>query len=119
LIKRYLFILRKAAHSGAYAQEMLDIILTTAAFDQAVSILLLDDSVFQLKKHQSPEKHNMRDIAAIFTALEIYDVKDIYTEKESLQERGLSPDDLCLPLQIIARKEITELMQQFDVIFSG
>ena len=117
--KRYLFILRKAPHSGAYAQEMLDIILTTAAFDQAVSILLLDDSVFQLKKHQSPEKHDMRDIAAIFAALEIYDVKDIYTENESLQERGLCADDLSLPVQIIVRKDTPELMQQFDVIFSG
>jgi len=119
LIKRYLFILRKPAHSGVYAQEMLDIILTTAAFDQAVSILLLDDSVFQLKNHQYPETSDMKDIAAIFSALEIYDVKDIYTENESLQERGLSADDLCLPVQIIARKGISELMQQFDVIFSG
>jgi len=119
LSKRYLFILRKAAHSGAYAQEMLDIILTTAAFDQAVSILLLEDSVFQLKKHQYPEKYGMKDIASIFSALEIYDVKDIYTENESLQERGLSADDLCLPVQLIARKEVNELMQKFDVIFSG
>ncbi len=117
--KRYLFILRKAAHSGAYAQEMLDIILTTAAFDQAVSILLLDDSVFQLKKQQYPEKHDMKDIVAIFSALEIYDVKDIYTEYESLQERGLSTDDLCLPVKIIVRRDTPELMQQFDVVFSG
>lgn len=117
--KHYLFILRKPAHSGAYAQEMLDIILTAAAFDQAVSILLLDDSVFQLKNHQHPETSDMKDIAALFAALEIYDVKDIYIEKESLQERGLSADDLCLPVQIILRKDIAELMQQFDVIFSG
>jgi len=117
--KRYLFVLRKAAHSGLYAQEMLDIILTTAAFDQAVSILLLDDSVFQLKKYQYSEKHDMKDIAAIFSALEIYDVKDIYIERESLYERGLSADDLCLPVQVLARKEITELIQQFDIVFSG
>ena len=55
-MKSYLFVLQKPAHSGAYAQEMLDIILTTAAFDQAVSILLLDDGVFQLKKGEHPER---------------------------------------------------------------
>ena len=119
MIKRYLFILRKAAYSGVYAQEMLDIILTTAAFDQSVSILLLDDSIFQLKKYQCPEKSGMKDIAAIFSALEIYDVKDIYIERESLYEHGLSVDDLCLPAQVIARKEITELIQEFDIVFSG
>jgi len=119
LIKRYLFILRKAGYSGAYGQEMLDIILTTAAFDQSVSILLLDESVFQLKKYQCPEKSGMKDIAAIFSSLEIYDVKDIYIERESLYERGLSADDLCLPVQVLARKEITELIQQFEIVFSG
>jgi len=119
LTKRYLFILRKAAHSGTYAQEMLDIILTSAAFDQSVSLLLLDDSVFQLKKNQCPEKSNMKDIAAIFHALKLYDINEIYSEYESLQERGLSVDDLCLPVQTILRKDTPELMQQFDLIFSG
>ena len=118
-MKSYLFVLQKPAHSGAYAQEMLDIILTTAAFDQAVSILLLDDGVFQLKKGQHPEKAGMKDTAAIFNALEIYDVNDIYTELESLQERGLTPDDLSLPVQALHRKDIAGLMQRFDRVFSG
>ena len=102
-MKSYLFVLQKPPHSGAYAQEMLDIILTTAAFDQAVSILLLDDGVFQLKKGQRPEIAGMKDTAAM----------------ESLQERGLTPDDLSLPVQALHRKEIAGLMQRFDVVFSG
>jgi tRNA 2-thiouridine synthesizing protein C len=118
-MNRYLFVLRKPAHSGAYVQEMLDIILTTAAFDQQVSILLLDDGVFQLKKGQHPEKVGMKDTVAIFNALEIYDVNDIYTEVESLQERGLNPGDLCLPVQALFRKDIAGLMKRFDVVFSG
>ena len=118
-MKSYLFILQKPAHSGAYAQEMLDIILTTAAFDQAVTILLLDDGVFQLKKGQRPEIAGLKDTAVIFNALEIYDVNAIYTEVESLQERGLTPDDLTLPVQALCRKEMSGLMQRFDVVFSG
>ena len=118
-MKSYLFVLQKPPHSGAYAQEMLDIILTTAAFDQAVSILLLDDSVFQLKKGQHPGIAGMKDTAAIFNALEIYDVNAIYVETESLQERGLEPGDLSLPVQALHRKEIAGLMQRFDIVFSG
>jgi tRNA 2-thiouridine synthesizing protein C len=118
-MKSYLFVLRKPAHSGAYVQEMLDTILTTAAFDQKVSILLLDDGVFQLKNGQHPENFGMKDTAAIFNALEIYDVNDIYTEEESLQERGLKICDLCLPVQALYRKDIAGLMKQFDVIFAG
>ena len=118
-MKSFLFVLRKPAHSGAFVQEMLDIILTTAAFDQKVGILLLDDGVFQLKKGQYPEILGMKDTAAIFKALEIYDVNDIYTEVESLQERGLKPGDLCLPVQECYRKDIAGLMKCFDVVFAG
>jgi tRNA 2-thiouridine synthesizing protein C len=118
-MKNYLFVLRKPAHSGALVQEMLDIILTTAAFDQKVSILLLDDGVFQLKNGQHPENAGMKDTAAVFNALEIYDVNDIYTEVESLQERGLKPGDLSLPVQAFYRKDIAGLMKRFDVVFAG
>ena len=118
-MKSYLFVLRHAAHSGIYVQEMLDIILTTAAFDQAVSLLLLDDGVFQLKKHQQPEQYGMKDTAAIFNALEIYDIHAIYSETESLQSRGLTANDLCLPIREYHRKDISALMAQFDVVFAG
>jgi tRNA 2-thiouridine synthesizing protein C len=118
-MKRYLFVLRKPPHSGARVQEMLDIVLTTAAFDQPVSLLLLDDAVFQLKKGQQPESSGMKDTAAIFKTLEIVEVKDIYVETESLQERGLSPSDLCLPVHELPRKDASRLMKQYDVVFAG
>jgi tRNA 2-thiouridine synthesizing protein C len=118
-VKKYLFILRKPPHFGCQGQETLDIVLTTAAFDQAVSILLLDDGVFQLKQGQNIATSGLKDTAAIFKALEIYDVTHIYAEVESLQERGLKPADLCLPVQELYRKDIAGLMKQFDVLVSG
>jgi tRNA 2-thiouridine synthesizing protein C len=118
-MKKYLFVLRKPPHSGAQVQEMLDIILTTAAFDQPVSLLLLDDGVFQLKKDQKPECVGIKDTAVIFNALEIYDVKQLFIEVESLQERGLKPGDLCLPVREIYRKEIASLMKRFDIVVAG
>ncbi len=118
-MKTFLFVLRKPPHSGAYVQEMLDIILTTAAFDQKLGILLLDDGVFQLKQGQNPEKQGMKDTSAIFKALEIYDVHDLYAEVESLQERGLKPGDLCLPVREFYRKDIAALMRRYDVVLGG
>ncbi len=118
-MKNFLFVLRKPAHSGVYVQEMLDIILTTAAFDQAVSILWLDDAVFQLKNHQQPEMLGLKDTAAMFKSLALYDVTELYTETESLQERGLSVNALCLPVQTLPRKMIGEFTQRFDVVFVG
>jgi tRNA 2-thiouridine synthesizing protein C len=118
-MKRYLFILRKPPHSGSHVQEMLDIILTAAAFDQSISLLLLDDGVFQLKKSQQPEVLAMKDTAAIFEALELYEITQVYVELESLQERGLKPADLALQVMPIHRHMVAGLMKQFDVIFPG
>jgi tRNA 2-thiouridine synthesizing protein C len=115
-MKKYLFVLRKPPHSGAYIQELLDIILTTAAFDQSVSLLLMDEGVFTLKDHQRPETIGFKDTAAIFKVLEMYDVNTIYVEKESLQERGLSIENLFLPVIPVQRKNTSLLMTQFDVI---
>jgi tRNA 2-thiouridine synthesizing protein C len=118
-MKSFLFVLRKPAHSGAYLQEMLDIILTTAAFDQQVSILLLDDAVFALKNNQHPESVGLKDSTAIFKALESYDVYDIYVETETLWERGLTADKLTLTVTELGRNEIAKKMQQFDIVFAG
>jgi tRNA 2-thiouridine synthesizing protein C len=116
-MKNYLFVLRKPPYSGAYVQETLDIILTTAAFDQKVSLLFLDDGVFQLKNQQVPEISGQKNTAAIFKALTIYDVNSIYVEAESLTERGLSILDLCLPAEPLSRTQLAYFISQFTVIF--
>ena len=118
-MKKFLFIMSAAPHSGIQLQEKLDVILTAAAFDQHVALLFLDDGVFQLKKGQQPEKQGLKDTASIFNALEIYDVNALYTEVESMQDRGLKPGDLTLPVKEFYRKEINNLMQQYDVVISG
>ncbi len=108
--------MNKPPHDGIKLQEKLDVILTAAAFDQKVALLFLDDGVFQLKKGQQPEKQGLKDTVSIFNALEIYDVNDLYIEVESLQERGLKPGDLNLPVEECYRKDINVLMKQYDLI---
>ncbi|MDQ7091636.1 MAG: sulfurtransferase complex subunit TusC [Methylococcales bacterium] len=118
-MKKYLFVLRQAAHQGNSVQEMLDIILITAAFDQQVSLLLLDDAVFQLKNNQQAEKYGYKETGLIFKALEIYDVNEIYTEIESLDDYGLKTEDLLLPVKVLPRGEIAHLMKNYDVVFTA
>lgn len=115
-MKKILFILRSLPHNGSQLQEKMDVILTAAAFDQQVALLFLDDGVFQLKKGQQPEKHGLKDTLSIFNALEIYDVNAIYTEIESLQERGLKSCALNLPVKELNRENINELIQQFTIV---
>lgn len=115
-MKRYLFVMRHLPHLSSHVQEALDQILTTAAFDQAVSVLFLDDGVFQLKSRQDPQTMVLKNTAAIFTALELYEISDVFVEAESLTDSGLVLDDLILPVRVIPRAEVNTLMQRHDVI---
>jgi sulfur relay protein TusC/DsrF len=117
-MKKFLFVLRQPPHSGTFLQETLDVILTTAAFDQRVAILLLDDGVFQLKEHQEVIPSNAKDTCAIFNALDLYDVKELYIEEESLIERGINTKNLTLPVEVIKRLDVINLYQSFDIIYS-
>ncbi|MBS4052489.1 sulfurtransferase complex subunit TusC [Methylomonas rivi] len=115
-MKKYLFVMRRLPHLTSHVQEALDQMLTTAAFDQSVSVLLLDDGVFQLKAGQNPQNMALKNTAAIFTALALYEIKDVFAEAESLADRGLGTDDLILPVQSIPRAAVNELMRRHDVI---
>lgn len=111
-------MVRCAPHGSIKAQEGLDLILTVAAFDQAVSLLFLDDGVFQLKGGQRPEAIGFKQIAPIFHALEMYDVETVWVEEESLRERGLAADRLLVPVRLILRDEVAALLSAQDVLVS-
>jgi len=118
-MKSFLFVLNNPPYDGLATQETLDVILTVAAFDQPVSLLLLDDGVFQLKLHQSPEQGGLKNTNAIFQALKIYEVHSVYIELESLNERGLKLVDLSLPVIAINRKDIAALMKKFQIVYGS
>ncbi|MDD2863715.1 MAG: DsrE family protein [Methylococcales bacterium] len=114
-MKNFLFVLRKPSYNGLYIQEMLDIILTTAAFEQNVSVLLLDDAVFHLKTGQNAQKNT----ATMFELLPTMDITDIFVETESLETRGLNAQMLTQKVQLKTRATICEFMSQFDTVFAG
>lgn len=118
-MKRYLFLLTQPPYTGCLIQETLDIILTTAAFDQSVSLLFLDQGIFQIKAGQHPKQLSLKNTTAMFDALTLYDVQDIYVESESLQEYGLSLADLSLSAQLLSRSSLGEFIASFDIIFSA
>ncbi len=97
VVKKFLYINRRAPHGSNYAQEGLEVALIGAAFDQNVSLAFIDDGVFQLKTGQDTSDLGLKNFTATFGALGDFDVKKIYVEQQSLQQRGLSDADL-MPL---------------------
>lgn len=116
--KKFLYVNRRAPHGTIYPLEALETVLIGAAFDQDVSMLFIDDGVYQIKKDQNPEGIEFKNFAKAFRALEMYDVEKLFVEKESLAERGLSKDDLLVEVEVIDRAATKALIDQQDVVLS-
>jgi tRNA 2-thiouridine synthesizing protein C len=117
-IKKFAFINRKAPYGTIYALESLEVVLISAAFDQDVSLVFVDDGVYQLKKGQGTKAVGMKNFSPTYRALEGYDIEKLYVEKESLESRGLSEDDLIVPVEVLTSEEMATLMDDQDVVMS-
>jgi tRNA 2-thiouridine synthesizing protein C len=119
IVKRFMYVNRRAPYGTIYALECLEVVLIAAAFDQDVSVVFLDDGVCQLKKNQDTTGIGMKNFSKTYGALDDYDVEKIYVEKESLDARGLTADDLVIPVEVLTADELREVMAQQDVVISS
>lgn len=117
-IKKFLYLNRRAPYGTIYALESLEVVLIGAAFDQDVSLAFIDDGVYQLKKNQDTTKVEMKNFSPTYRALEGYDVEKLYVDKASLEARGLTEEDLVVPVQVLDAAQMTQLMEQQDVVLS-
>ncbi|MBX2835743.1 MAG: sulfurtransferase complex subunit TusC [Gammaproteobacteria bacterium] len=118
VVKKFLYVNRRAPHGSIYALESLETVLIGAAFDQDVSMLFIDDGVYQLKKDQQPDGIEFKNFSKAYRALEMYDVEKLYVEKESLAERGLTEGDLLVDIELVERSAVKDLVDSQDVILS-
>jgi tRNA 2-thiouridine synthesizing protein C len=118
VVKKFMFLNRKAPYGTVYALEGLEVVLISAAFDQDVSLAFIDDGVFQLTKGQNTKGVEMKNFSPTYRALEGYDIEKLYVERESMEARGLSEDDLLVDVQVKSASEMGMLMNEQDVVIS-
>jgi tRNA 2-thiouridine synthesizing protein C len=130
--KKFLYLNRRAPYGTIYALESLEVVLIGAAFEQDVSLAFVDDGVFQLAKGQNTDGIGVKNFSPTFRALGDYDVQKLFVERESLEERGLSEDDLMEvvyededddweekpAIRVISRAEMADVMADADVVLS-
>ncbi|HWS13536.1 MAG TPA: sulfurtransferase complex subunit TusC [Rhodocyclaceae bacterium] len=117
-VKKFLFVNRRAPYGTIYALESLEVVLIGAAFEQDVSLVFMDDGVYQLKKGQQTKGLEVKNFQPTYRALDDYDVNKLYVEKESLEARGLTEDDLVVPVEVMSKADIGKLMDSQDVVMS-
>ena len=130
--KKFLYVNRKAPHGNIYALESLEVVLIGAAFEQDVTLAFIDDGVYQLLKNQDSSAIGSKNFSPTYRALGDYDVNQIYVERESLELRGLTKEDL-MPLtwededddwaekdsiHVVGSAELAEIIEHQDVILN-
>ena len=116
--KKFMFVNRKAPYGTVYALEALEVVLISAAFEQDVSLVFVDDGVYQLKKGQQTKGIETKNFSPTYRALEGYDVEKLYVEQESLTARGLTEADLIVDVTVLSSRELGALMGEQDAVFS-
>lgn len=117
-VKKFMFVNRKAPYGTIHALESLEVVLITATFDQDVSLVFLDDGVYELVKGQDTVAIGIKNHSKTYRALDGYDVEKLFVERESMDARGLSEDDLLVPVQVLSSAEMGALMAEQDVVLS-
>ncbi len=118
VIKKFMFVNRKAPYGTIYALEALEVVQISAAFDQDVSLAFLDDGVYQLVKGQHTKAIDVKNFSPTYRALEGYDIEKLYVEKESLAQRGLTEADLLVDVEVMSSADIAKMMTEQDVVIS-
>ncbi|MCF8383661.1 MAG: sulfurtransferase complex subunit TusC [Chlorobium sp.] len=115
-VKKIMHVLRHAPHGTIYSYEGLEMILIMAAYEQDLSVVFIGDGVYAIKKNQDTAGIGIKGFAKTFMALDGYDVEKLYVDRISLEERGLSEEDLLVDVEVLDSSEIGALMNGQDVI---
>jgi len=131
-IKKFMYINRRAPYGTVYALESLEVVLIGAAFEQDVSMAFMDDGIYQIMKGQDTAGSDMKNFSPTYRALGDYDVNKLYVEQESLEERGLSVEDLMEltyedenddykekpSIHVVNRQELADILDDQDVLLN-
>lgn len=127
--KRIMFINRRGPYGSIYAQEALEIALVGAAFDQQISLALIDDGVFLLRSGQDTSGIGLKRFTAAYRALGDFDVHRVYVERESLEARGMTVEDLLrIPadgesgngdlVEVMSSIELSDIINDQDILLN-
>jgi tRNA 2-thiouridine synthesizing protein C len=132
MAKKFLYINRKSPYGTIYALESLEVVLIGAAFEQDVALAFIDDGVYQLTAGQDTTGAGMKNFSKTYKALGDFEIKLLYVERESLEERGLTLENLQAitwedenedyaekpSIHLVSRSEMAGIIAGQDVVLS-
>ena len=111
-----LILQRHAPYGSSIAREGLDFILTSAAYDQNLTVLFLGDGVFQLISNQDSKAIELKNHASALEVLPLYDVENLYVIEEDLNDRAINKNQLIDGINIISRQQSKAIIARHNKV---
>lgn len=127
--KKVMITVRKAPHGSIYVHEAIEVMFIVASYGMNLSVVFMDDGVMALKQGQDTRELGIKGFMASIGALVDFEVENVYVDKQSMQDRNLSEDDLVVigededteePIKpsVIDTDEIKRMMAEQDSLIS-
>ena len=111
-------LMRKAPYGSVYTAEGFRSVMGIGVFEMDVVLIFVEDGVYALLKDQSPEKLDMQPLGEGFPMLPEFGVNGFYVHQPSLEERGLSVDDLVMDVRLVDNAGLAKLLAEYDAVMS-
>lgn len=115
-MKKVLVLMRKAPYGSFYTFEGLQTMLVMGAYEIEIGVAFLDDGVYAIVKGQDPSLLDIKPLGRTFPALPDFNVEKFYVCGESLEERGLSVEDLVIAPEVLERAALGRLIAEQDAV---
>lgn len=115
-MKKYLLIIKNSPYQNSVANETLEFALALSAFNQAVTLLFIDDGILQLTSNQNPNAIFYKNFTKVYEGLNLFDIHDIYVSQLSLQK--YSQLNLMIQPQVVDELKISELISNHDIVLT-
>jgi len=113
---KIMFLCRQAPYGTIYAYEGLEVMLIFGAFEEDYTAVFVDDGVLDLKKDKDASGLEMKEFSTTYRVMEDYGIEKVYVDGESMKERGITPEDLMIPVEVVDRNAIAKAMAEQDIV---
>ncbi|MFT4924881.1 MAG: tRNA 2-thiouridine synthesizing protein C [Phenylobacterium sp.] len=117
-MKKIAIINRQSTFNHPTPRESLDLALIFGAFEQQVTVIFIDDGVYQLLANQNPELIDTKDFLSTMKTFELYDIEHIVASRDDMTCRGIADKPLSMDVALLANSQIAQLLNTFDHVLN-
>lgn len=109
---------RRAPYNNTLSRGAVEFAMAAAVFDQTIHLLFSGDGIWQLHKGQDSQGIAAKSHSKLISALPLYAIESILVDEQSLTERALSADDLCVEVHLLSRSDMQHFLADSGQVFN-